>query len=328
MTTPSSRPRRTDACSPARALTVLTLASLLAGCGTTRMTDTQRTATEQLLITDAIDQAVSQLDFRVLAGKPVFFDPQYLDGTVDRGYLVSSMRQHLLASGCILQEDRAKATYVLEARSGCVGTDRHGVLFGVPAMNVPSFVPGQPTQIPEIPFARKTDQNGFAKILVFAYNRQSGLPVWQSGAVLTLSTAQDTWLFGAGPFQRGTIRQGMEFAGQKLPPLPLPSIGSGDDESLAARPPVVGVAQAAVWSEPTPAAAKGSPWTSDTRGRALRGKSLTLTSLIRAHLQAAEAASNNVTPPPPLPPPVAPNSGGASETLPRASSSSGLSGGS
>ena len=195
-------------------------------------------------------------------------------------------------------------------------------------MNVPSFVPGQPTQIPEIPFARKTDQNGFAKILVFAYNRQSGLPVWQSGAVLSLSTAQDTWLFGAGPFQRGTIRQGMEFAGQKLPPLPLPSMNSGEDESQAARGPVVGVAQAAVWSEPTQAAARGNPWTSDTRGRALRGKSLTLSSLIRAHLQAAESAANNTAPPPPLPPPVAPNSGGAGETQPRSASSSGFAGGS
>ena len=51
-----------------------------AGCGTTRVTNTQRTATEQLLISNAVDQSVSQLDFRVLAGKPVFFDAQYLAG--------------------------------------------------------------------------------------------------------------------------------------------------------------------------------------------------------------------------------------------------------
>jgi hypothetical protein len=62
---------------------------VLIGCGTTRMSDTQRTATEQLLISNAVDQAVSQIDFRPLAGKRVYFDAQYLDGTVDKGYVVS-----------------------------------------------------------------------------------------------------------------------------------------------------------------------------------------------------------------------------------------------
>ena len=110
---------------------VLALCGLAAGCGTTRVTDTQRCATEQLLVSNAIDQVVSQFDFRALAGKPVYFDPQYLDGAVDKGYLISSLRQHLLANGCILQEDRAKATYVVEARTGAIGTDRTRPDFGV-----------------------------------------------------------------------------------------------------------------------------------------------------------------------------------------------------
>src|SRR5947209_7367629 len=162
-------------------LAVAGVLGLAAGCGTTRMTDTQRTATEQLLVSNAIDQAVSELDFRELAGKTVFFDPQYLEGVVDRGYLVSSLRQQLLASGCVLQDERARANYVVEVRAGGVGTDRHALLVGIPQMNVPTFVPGQPSQIPEIPFAKKTDQEGVAKIAVFAYNRQTGQPVWQSG---------------------------------------------------------------------------------------------------------------------------------------------------
>src|SRR5262245_42971968 len=121
-----------DATSRAASVAAVAVFALAAGCGTTRMTDTQRTATEQLLISNAVDRAVSQLDFRCLAGKPVFFDPQFLDGTVDRGYLVASLRQHLFACGCQLTEDRAKAVYVVEARTGGVGTDRHSLLVGVP----------------------------------------------------------------------------------------------------------------------------------------------------------------------------------------------------
>ena len=215
----------------------------VAGCGTTRMTDTQRTATEQLLVSNAIDQAVSELDFRPLKGKTVFFDPQYLDGVVDRGYLVSSLRQHLLANGCLLQEDRARASFVVEVRSGGVGTNRHGLLIGVPQMSVPSLVPGQPSQIPEIPLAKKTDQEGIAKIAVFAYNRLTGQPLWQSGVVQAASTAKDTWFLGAGPFQQGTIRKGTEFAGE---PLPLPHFGSKEVGPVTA---VVPVTSTALWPD-------------------------------------------------------------------------------
>jgi hypothetical protein len=214
-----------------------------AGCGTTRMTDTQRTATEQLLVSHAVDQAVSAIDFRVLAGKPVFFDPQYLDGVVDRGYIVSSLRQQLLAAGCLLQEDRTKATYVVEVRSGGIGTNRHALLIGVPQMSVPALIPGQPSQIPEIPLAKKTDQEGIAKIAVFAYNRKSGQPVWQSGVVQAMSSSKDTWLLGAGPFQNGTIRKSTAFAGE-----PVPFFGPKENQAVAAAN-IMPVTQAAAWKE-------------------------------------------------------------------------------
>jgi hypothetical protein len=217
------------------------LLGMAAGCGTTRMTDTQRTATEQLLVSKAIDQAVMEVDFSELAGKPVFFDTQYLDGAVDRGYLVSSLRQQLLFRGCLLQDDRNKATYVVEVRSGGIGTDRHALLVGIPQMNVPAFMPGQPSQIPEIPLAKKTDQEGVAKLAIFAYNRLTGQLVWQSGVVKATSTSKDTWVFGAGPFQQGTIRSGTELAGE-----PLPRLFEKEEAPSEAAP---AVAKGAVWPE-------------------------------------------------------------------------------
>jgi hypothetical protein len=191
-------------------------AIILTGCGTTRLTDTQRTATEQLLVSNAIDQAISEFSFGDLAGKSVYLDTQYLEGAVDKGYLISTIRHHLLTSGCVLLEEKNKATYIVEVRSGAIGTDRHALLVGIPQMNVPTFVPGQPSFIPEIPLAKKTDQEGVAKVAIFAYNRITGQLVWQSGMVKALSTSKDTWVLGAGPFQQGTIRSGTEFAGELL----------------------------------------------------------------------------------------------------------------
>jgi hypothetical protein len=196
------------------------------------MTDTSRTATEQLLVSGAIDQTVSRLDFRSLSGKKVFFDPQYLDGSVDKGYLISSMRQHLLASGCLLMEDRTKATYVVEARAGGVGTDNHSLLVGVPQMSLPAVVPGVPTTVPEIPLVKKSRQTAVAKVAVFAYNRLTGERVWQSGVEESLSSARDLWVLGAGPFQNGPVYKGTTFGGDKLSEVPLP-LGGGVEEEDA-----------------------------------------------------------------------------------------------
>ncbi len=200
----------------------------MSGCGTTRWSDSARTATEQLLITDAIDEAVQQLNFSVLADQEVYFDDEYLAGSVDENYLISSLRQHMLASGCILKENREDAKLVIEARSGAVGTDRHDVMIGVPSVNVPTFLPSPvalPASIPEIPLAKNTKQRGVVKLAVFAYNRETGRRVWQSGIEPVSSFAKDSWVMGAGPFRKSTINDGTSFVGDSIP-----IIGESEDD--------------------------------------------------------------------------------------------------
>jgi hypothetical protein len=195
----------------------------LAGCGTTRSTDSPRAASEMLLMSQAVDEAVAKIDFTPLAGQLVYLDTTALDkDSTDRGYLVSVIRQQLLAAGSLLQEERSRALYVVEVRSGAMGTDRHSLLVGTPAVTLPGVVPGLPlTSIPEIALAKKSDQRGVAKVGVFAYNRITGRALWQSGTVEAQSRAHDTWVFGAGPFSRGTIRRRTELAGEPLPTFPL-----------------------------------------------------------------------------------------------------------
>ena len=57
------------------------------GCGTTRMSDTLRTGTEQILLSTAIDRSVNDMDFSQLEGKDIYFDPQYLKGALTRATL-------------------------------------------------------------------------------------------------------------------------------------------------------------------------------------------------------------------------------------------------
>jgi hypothetical protein len=106
------------------------------------------------------------------------------------------------------------------------------MLFGLPSMNVPQIplVQPVPAVIPEIPIAKRKDQRGVAKIALFAYHRQTGSPVWQSGLVHEESSANDVWIMGAGPFQRGSIYDGTAFNGK--------AIGSESDTEARRLPPV------------------------------------------------------------------------------------------
>jgi hypothetical protein len=184
------------------------------GCGTTRWSDSKRTATEQLLISDAVERAVMQIDMRPLAGQTVFLDTKILDDVTDGKYLASALRHQLLASGCRLAAAQDAADVVVEARAGAIGTDRNEVLLGLPATSV-SFM-GNGTSIPEIAFFKRTDQRGVADLNLFAYERASGRAVWQSGLTRIDSNTRDRWMLGTGPFQDGDIHERMEFAGERV----------------------------------------------------------------------------------------------------------------
>ena len=217
-----------------RWLMILILGIVLPGCGSTKWTHTPRSATEQLLISDAMDRAVNKLDLRSLAGKQVFLDATPLAGTIDSAYLTSLIRQHILASGCILKEQKIEADYVVEVRTGAVGTDHRELLLGVPATRTRGLIPlpGVPDSIPEMPLATKNEQRAIVKLAAFAYNRKTGRPVWQSGAVPIESKVKDVYILGAGPFRRGTIVEGTRFAGNKIR-LPLTKENKGDRRQLA-----------------------------------------------------------------------------------------------
>jgi len=198
----------------------LILALVLAGCGTTKMTDSPRAASEMLLISQAVDYAVAKIDFTPLSGETVYLDTSAIDkDAVDKGYLISMVRQQLLAHGASLQDEKGKALFIVELHVGAIGTDHRSVMVGTPAVSLPSVVPGLPTSIPEIALLKKSDQRGVVKIGVFAYNRITGRAVWQSGTSEASSRLKDTWIFGTGPITRGTIRQRTEIAGEPLPDL-------------------------------------------------------------------------------------------------------------
>ncbi|MDB5349426.1 MAG: hypothetical protein JWN86_673 [Planctomycetota bacterium] len=192
------------------------------GCGTTKTTGTARTGTEQLLLTNAWDDALRKVDFRPLAGVPVFLDTANVTA-VDQGWVVSSLRQTMLSQGVLLKSKAEQAQWVVEARVGAYGTDEYNWLIGVQQTTIPTVVPGIPGgTIPEIPVVKKSDQWAVAKMALFAYDRSSGQMVWNSGTMLSTASAKDVYIGGIGPIQSGSIRKRNKRIGVNIPMLSDP----------------------------------------------------------------------------------------------------------
>ena len=204
-------------------VSLITLATL-PGCGTVKTCGTARTGTEQLLLTNAWDSALAKVDFRPLAGVPVYLDASNVTA-VDQGWAVSSLHQAMLAQGVLLRTKPEQAQWVVEARVGAYGTDAYNFLVGLPQTSVPQTLPGIPAgTIPEMSLLKKSHQEGTAKLALFAYDRASGQLVWSSGTSMATSSAKDLYVGGVGPIQGGTIRGGTKFIGTKIP---VPSDANG-----------------------------------------------------------------------------------------------------
>ncbi len=201
----------------------IVLIMITVGCGTTR----ERMATDQLLMSDAVDRCVAHIDFSPLGDTKVFLDTQYVrsvksGSVVNSEYIISSLRQQMLQAGCLLQDTRDEADIIVEARVGTLGQDAHDINYGLPANNTlqtaAELVGNAPPvpAMPDVSLANETLFPAAAKIAVFAYRRESKQPVWQSGLSVARSTAKNKWVMGAGPFQSGEIYSGTHFAGERL----------------------------------------------------------------------------------------------------------------
>ena len=207
-------------------IVVFSILLVAAGCGAA----VQKTGTEQLVLSDSVDRAIDQLDLAPLAGRKVFLDTTYMQTYkgpnvyVSSDYIASALRQKLTTTGCRMEINRTDADYVLEARVGALGTDTMEVTYGIPSSNglgvaasALSGVPAVPA-IPEISVGKRNNLLGVSKIVVFAYHRDTGIPVWQSGAAVARSDAKDSWFMGVGPLTRGSVYNGVTLAGNRVNP--------------------------------------------------------------------------------------------------------------
>jgi hypothetical protein len=170
-------------------LTLCLLLLMLTGCSTDRESDPARTATEQLLISQAADQAADQINLDIKPGTKVFVDASNFDGT-DAKYAIALLRERVLRLGGALVADRGASDTVVEIRSGALSIDKSEMLVGIPHFDIPIPLAG-PLGFPEIALYKKAQQQGVAKFAAVAYNTKDGRAQSMSGAQFGASHTTD-----------------------------------------------------------------------------------------------------------------------------------------
>lgn len=181
-------------------LKLLTLGATVfaGGCTTVTVTEPPETATEQLLITTAIDKAVANMNVAIPAGTRIFVDTSFFDGigrdqkVLFPKYAMSAVREKLLQSGALLAEDRQSADMIVELRTGGQSVDHNSLFVGIPSISVPLPPTFYPVTTPELAFFKRDRQTGVAKLAIVAYRKDNGAYAASSGSSFGSSNHTET----------------------------------------------------------------------------------------------------------------------------------------
>ena len=173
----------------------------LAGCANSSTSNTARSATEQMLLANAVDQSLDKVDFRPFAGRTVFLNDKYVDCT-DKNYVIASTRHRILAAGGRLVDDAAEADVAVELRAGSVGTDMSESFIGTPEITLPGLM-----AVPEIKFVTFNTQTATAKLGLVAVNNATHEVLGAGGLTTAVADQTKTNLLGMPLGTKGTLVQ-------------------------------------------------------------------------------------------------------------------------
>ena len=172
-----------------------------------------------MLLSDAVEQSLSKIDFSPLTGQQVYVEEKYLE-CVDKPFVVGSIRHQVLRAGGRLVASADTADVIMELRSGGVGTDTSEAFLGTPEIALPGML-----TIPEIRLAERKTQYGYAKLGLVLYDAKSLQVQGKGGMSLAQSDDNNWFMFGVGPFQNGSLKRDVATAqmprgGRSSGPIP------------------------------------------------------------------------------------------------------------
>ena len=141
-----------------------TMLLVAAGCSARQVTNTPRSALEQLLLSGAVDTALEGLQLPEVSGKKLHVDFTNLKA-YDVEYVRLAARVRFAQLGAVLVEKPEEADLIAEVASGGLGTEFKSSMVGMPSLPVPNSA----VATPEMPAYRGGEQTGIVKLLIFLH---------------------------------------------------------------------------------------------------------------------------------------------------------------
>lgn len=148
----------------------LVLAGFLAGCSTTqKITSSARTATEQLLISEAVMRSISQSsDFSLPIPKGSIVKLDLFGISGDKDLVKGVVAGWLGQQGYIAQDE--SATYRMNIVVDSLGTEHANTFFGIPPISAALI----PISLPKLSFYEADSQTGYARFHLDIFEIPSG----------------------------------------------------------------------------------------------------------------------------------------------------------
>ncbi len=143
---------------------------ILPACSyTPYVTNTKKSATEQLLVSKALDEALKGLTLNIRGAK-VYVQVASLMENEDY-YIDKALTHWFLKNGALITGYEKEADLTASVLVKCAGTDGDQYFLGIPSVPVPLFI----TSTPQITLMSGSNQEGRTELEVILYDPKEGL---------------------------------------------------------------------------------------------------------------------------------------------------------
>ena len=175
------------------------VAVYFAGCTDPSITNTGRNAVQEMLLANAVERGLDQMDFRPLADKKVVLDYVYLAPQTYKEYFQACAETCLYTSGATIVNKAEEADYIVRLYVGTLATESTSWNIGTPELPVPIPDTSLNVAIPELPLFQKMTRSGYGKFSFNVLESKTRKPVKVMGDIIA-KTSYINWFICLLPF--------------------------------------------------------------------------------------------------------------------------------
>lgn len=133
------------------------------------ITNTKKSATEQLLVAKALDEALKGVALDIRGTKIIVDVASLMGDEVD--YIKKALTHWFLKNGALITDDEKEADLTASGLVKCAGTDGDQYSFGIPAVPVPLLA----VSTPQISLLSGLNQEGRAELEIILYDSKKAV---------------------------------------------------------------------------------------------------------------------------------------------------------